>query len=284
MKPGIHLGVTAANYHADCSEHPSLSSSIAQILLNESPRKAWFSHPRLNPHYVERHDDKFDMGLCSHAMLLEKDASNIVIAPFDDWRKKEAQEIRKSARAVGKTALLERHYDSVRKMVDTALAFIETTEIAEEWHAAESEVTAIWTEGEAKPVYLRCRPDKLSRARRFIFDYKSTTDASPEAFSRQIVRMGYHVQDAFYRRGITSLTGEPAQFIFLAQSVEPPYECSLHGCDPALSEIADAEVERGVELWRACMKSGVWPSHDTRIHWATAPTYLLTEHEMRLAA
>lgn len=284
MNAGLHLNVPAEVYHADPAPQPSLSSSVAQLFLNGSCLQAKFNHPRLNPQYVEKQEDKFDIGRCSHSVLLENDATKIVIAPFDDWRKKEAQEIRKAARAAGKTALLERHYDDVRKMVDTALAFIEECEVAEEWHEADSEVTAIWTEGEVKPIYLRCRPDKLSRARRFCFDYKSTTDASPEAFSRQIVRMGYHFQSSFYRRGITSLTGEPTQFIFLAQSTEPPYECSLHGCDPALQEIADAEVEHAIGLWRKCMSTGEWPTYDKRIHWAMPPSYLINAHELRLAA
>jgi hypothetical protein len=72
--------------------------------------------------------------------------------------------------------------------------------------------------------------------------------------------------------------------VFLAQSCEPPYECSLHGCDPALQEIADAEVERAIELWRECMTTKNWPSHGGRIHWALPPNYMMKEYEERLAA
>jgi hypothetical protein len=46
--PGYHR-INAEKYHADPCVVPSLSSSIAKILLRESARKAWFSHPRLNP-------------------------------------------------------------------------------------------------------------------------------------------------------------------------------------------------------------------------------------------
>jgi hypothetical protein len=165
-------------------------------------------------------------------------------------------------------------------MVDVALAFIRNSEIAEYWSQAESEATGIWQES---GVWLRFRADRISLNRRCVMDFKSTTDASPEPFSRQIIRMGYHFQDAFYRRGVRALEGgsDPA-FVFLAQSVEPPHECSLHACDPALREIADREVDDAIALWRKCLTSKKWPSHSGRIHWAIPTSWQMAEHEQRL--
>jgi hypothetical protein len=280
MTPGFHV-VPSGAYHADPCAAPSLSSSVAQILLRESPRKAWFSHPKLNPTYKEDHDAKFDMGTCAHAVLLENDASRIAVVDADDWRTKAAKEQRDAARAAGKTPLLARHYEAVRKMVDVALAFIEGSEIAEFWHAkdAGSEVTGVCQE---KGVWLRCRFDRFAPSASFIGDYKSTTDASPEGFSRQIVRMGYHVQEAFYRRVARILSIHKPKFIFLAQSVEEPFECSLHGCDSALQEIADAEVQRAIDLWRECLQKNEWPSYGGRIHWTVPSTWQMRDYEQRL--
>lgn len=279
MKQGFHV-MPAVEYHADPCATPSLSSSIAQVLLRESPRKAWHQHPRLNPNYREAHDGKFDLGTCAHAVLLENDASKIVIVDADDWRTKAAKEQRQAANAAGKTALLARHYDDVRRMADAALAFIANSEISEYWFDSESELSGVWQEG---PIWLRCRFDKITKDRRVIQDYKSTTDASPEGFSRQLVRMGYHIQDAFYRRGALALGAKRPEFVFVAQSCEPPYECSLHGCDPALREIADAEVERAIGIWRDCMAKKEWPSYDGRIHWAMPTVWQMREHEVNLA-
>jgi hypothetical protein len=289
VTPGFHR-LTAEQYHADPTPQPSLSCSVAHILLRESARKAWHSHPRLNPDYVEEHDEKFDLGTTAHAALLEGAAGVAVIDPADypsktgsipdGWTNNAIRAARDNARAIGKTPILKRHYDGVRLMVDTAEAFIKSSEIAEYWADAESEVTGVWLEDSG--VWLRCRFDKLSPKHRFIADYKSTVDASPEAFSRLLLRMGYHIQDAFYRRGARTLGVDAPRFVFLAQSVEPPYECSLHGCDPALQEIADAEVQRAIGMWRTCIKTNKWPSHGGRIHWAMPTSYMMSEHEMRL--
>jgi hypothetical protein len=291
MSPGDHV-MAAEKYHADPCVVPSLSSSIAKVLLRESPRKAWFKHSRLNPDYREEYDGKFDLGTTAHAVLLENDSSKVaVIDPAqhpskngsipDGWTNNAIRQARDSARAAGKTPILQRHFADVTAMVMEAEAFILKSEIAEYWRDAQSEMTGIALE---EGVWLRCRFDKITRSRRFIFDYKSTTDAAPEPFSRLLIRMGYHIQEAFYRRVVRNLGNTGPRFVFIAQSCEPPYECSLHGCHTTLQEIADAQVERAIQLWRECLAKKQWPSHGGRIHWTTPPTYMLQEHELRMAA
>lgn len=279
MTPGFHE-IPAWQYHADPCVVPSLSASIAVKLLRGSPLKAWHSHPRLNPDYRETHDGKFDLGTSAHGVLLENDASNIVIVKADDWRTKAAKEQRAAAYAAGKTPLLERHHAAVTRMVDVARVFVAQSEIAEHWSSAQSEVTGIANEGK---VWLRCRFDRITHNRRVIMDYKTTEDSSPDSFSRLLVRMGYHIQDAFYRRVARNLGVVGPRFVFLAQEVEPPHECALHACDPALEEIADAEVELAIRSWRECIERKQWPSYGGRIHYATPTAWQIAEHEMRLA-
>ncbi len=286
---GFHI-IPAAQYHMDPAPQPSLSNSIAQILLRESPRKAWHSHPRLNPNYREAHDSKFDLGTCAHAVLLENDASKIVVIDPEQYPSKEGKApagwtnnairaARDNAYGAGKTPLLKCHYADVKAMVDAALAYIAESKIKDAWHDAESEVTGIWSE---QGVWLRCRFDRLTRDRSYIIDYKSTTDASPDGFSRQIPRMGYHIQDAFYRRCLRALGYPSPRFVFLPQECEPPYDCSLAGCSEALQQIADAEVERAIRLWRECVSSGTWPGYPKYICYAEPTSYMIQEHEMRL--
>src|SRR5262245_50563917 len=68
--PGIY-DIPLAEYLADPCPAPSLSASIAHILLSQSPRHAWEAHPRLNPHYEPEEAEAFDLGTAAHAYLLE---------------------------------------------------------------------------------------------------------------------------------------------------------------------------------------------------------------------
>ena len=176
MKQGFHR-IQADQYHDDPCVVPSLSSSIAQILLRESPRKAWFNHPKLNPDYREQHDGKFDIGTAAHAVLLEDDQSKIVIVQADDWRSKAAKQARGDAYAEGKTPLLERHNAAVMQMVEVAKEFIVSSEIADYWNDSESELAGIALED---GVWLRCLFDRITANRRVIFDYKTSEDSSPD--------------------------------------------------------------------------------------------------------
>ena len=76
--------MTHADYHADVgSPVPSLSSSIANVLISRSPLHAWMAHPRLNPDWrPEPWNKRLDFGTFAHKLLLEGNEDAIaVIAP-----------------------------------------------------------------------------------------------------------------------------------------------------------------------------------------------------------
>jgi hypothetical protein len=276
--PGEYV-IPMAAYLADPAPQPSLSSGLAQTLLDRSPLDAWNDHPRLNPARVER-DSGFDIGTTAHALLLEGDETGLVVVDADDWRTNAAKAKRAEAHAAGKTALLAKHADAVRAMVETARDFIADSEFADDWREAESERTIVWEED---GVWMRARPDRRTNDRRIVFDYKTTGDASPRVFSKQLVMMGYHFQDAFYRRGIRALGYSDPAFVFLAQETEAPYQCAFYRCDPMLREIAELKVENAIDRWRACITANNWPGFERRVHHVEAPYWLRMEHEEAIA-
>lgn len=283
-QPGFYVGVGADAYHADPCPEPSLSSSLAKVLLTESPLKARVKHPRLSPGNVdeEEADPKFDLGTVCHALLLEGvDLMEVVDAK--DWRTNAAKEKRAAARAAGKIAVLTHQSENVNRMLAVALEFISQSEIASSWDDAESEVVGIAREGD---VWLRCMFDRITRDRTFIMDYKTTgSGVDPVSFGRTMQSLGYPVQEAMYRRIARDLGGvEAPRFVFLAQSDERPFECALYGCTPAMQEIADAEVERAIQTWRGCVTTGNWPSHGGRVHWLDPAPWMLKAHEQRIIA
>jgi hypothetical protein len=274
MTPGIYT-IPASEYHADPCESPSLSNSIAQILLSKSAAHAWQAHPRLNPHYRPDNDPKFDIGTAAHALLLEGSAAKIVVVEADDWRTKAAKEMRDHANANGMTAILAKHNVALNQMVEAAKRFVASSEIAGIFERGKPEQTAIWKEPSG--IWCRSRMDWLTDDYSIILDYKTTEDASPEVFSRQLVRMGYHIQDAFYTRGIAVLADKRPEFIFLVQETSPPFACSLAGCSALLGEIARVQAALAIALWKASIESNNWPSYEGRIAWADAPAWLISQ-------
>ncbi len=271
----------AAEYHADPCPTPSLSSGLAKVILAKSARAAMLAHPKLSPKAARKDESKFDIGTSAHAMLLEGDASRIVVVEADDWKTKAAREARDEAHASGKTALLAHTFAGVAAMVEAAKVFVAQSEIAADWKAAKSEQTILWCED---GTWLRARADRLSNDRKVIIDYKTTGDASPPVFTRQMATLGYHVQDAFYRRAVRALGLPDPKFIFFAQETEAPYECALYGCDPLLREIGEAQVEAAIGRWSAALRTNKWEGYGSRVHWANAPGWLQQEHQEILAS
>lgn len=279
MKPGIYE-MDDKTYRDGKDSPPALSNSIAKILLDYSPYHAWCAHPRLNPAYENVEKAEFDIGHAAHALLLEG-ANRMAVIDADSFRSKAAQEERDAARAAGKYPILK----------SKSLDIIEMAQVAREAIAkcadlqglalsdGKPEQTMTWQEDD---VAMRSRMDWLSDDRLHIWDYKTTTDASPASFSRQIVRMGYHRQASFYRRGVRAITGKKATFILIAQEIERPFGVSFHAIAPSLMAIADAEINHAVRLWSECLRRDHWPSYSSRIHHAEAPGWMMMDHEEKM--
>lgn len=268
----------SAQYHAD-ADGPSLSSSIAKALLRQSPYHAWLRHTKLNASAVADESARFDLGSAAHALLLEGNQAKICIVEADDWRTKAAKEKRDEARENGLLPILAKHNTALTRMVDAARLFIDNSELKGVFSDGKPEQSVYWEESGVK---LRCRPDWLTSDRSLILDYKTTDSAAPDTFNRQIPRMGYDFQASFYQRGLAAIGHQGAQFVFLAQEIEPPYACTLHGIANSMKEIADADVEESIAIWRECMATNKWPSYPNAIHWAEATTWQMQQHEQRI--
>lgn len=106
----------------------------------------------------------------------------------------------------------------------------------------------------------KIRPDFLPGSG-IITDYKSTVDASKEAFKRAIINFGYDIQSAFYPHGMEVLTGQPHRFVFVAQEKTPPYEPMIYFAEEELVELGRLKFMRHLETIRQCKDSGIWPGY-----------------------
>ncbi len=271
LDAGVH-NIPAEEYHADPCIEPSLSSSIAKILISRTPRHAWMAHTRLNPDHEKENRLEFDIGRAGHALLLEGQ-SGVEVLDFPDYRKKDAKEARDAAYAAGKIPLLPHHADDVEKMVTAARVQLEIHEAERVFQNGEPEKTLIWQE---QGIWCRCRldwlpdPDGLAP----FYDYKTTTNAHPDVWQRRAFELGADIQAAFYLRGIREVLGlERAEFRFVVQEKTPPYALSVIALTPAAIALGDAKVHRAMEIWRECLKSDRWPGYPSDVAWIDTPAW-----------
>lgn len=285
MTARILLDCSPSQYHADPSPDPSLSSTVAKLLCFATPAHAKLAHPRLTLRgMVDSVDDPTPAqlrGTLTHALVLGKGA-DIVEVNADDWKTKAAREARTAIRAEGKQAVL------VHKLAESRLGAITVrARLAALGYdlagPGESEVVILahLTASDGTRVPARIMVDRLAPT--FALDLKTLESAHPDSCQRQANQYGHNLQRAFYVKVIEAYceaAGIPVPpFRFAFAETDAPHAVTISDVDGSGRELGEMQLTRAVDLWAACIKTGVWPARyrDGRTSLRAAPWDLQAE-------
>lgn len=309
------LECTTAEYLADPAPEPSLSSSIAKIMLDRSPAHARLAHPRLGGQRSESTPEQ-DMGTLVHRLVLGKGA-DVHPVPAGDWRTKAAREERAAARSAGKIAVLSSQY---QEAVVAARAIVEhlswqgvsldgDSEVGILWqeevavprlveavrhnpvlHAAAVAVTGMeptWTESPA--IWCRTMLDHVTFRDGMlnVNDLKTIYSAHPDDCTRSALKFGYDIQQAAYTRAAELAWPEYAGrvvFSFLFCEVDPPYSVTVAQLDATMRERGRRRWNEAVETWSRCLHTDTWPSYTREPVTLQSPGWLLQRESEAAAA
>lgn len=269
------LECTAAEYHNDPCEVPSLSSSIAKILAERSPLHAWCAHPRLGGQ-PRAPTSAMRRGVLIHKLLLDS-GPEIVVVNEKDWRKKDAKAERAKADAEGKIAVLkgplQRARDATghireRLKKGFGIEFTGHSEVPVRWEAESFQGPAV------------CRSMFDHVINHTIYDVKTCEDASLAKLSKKIVDLGYDIQHAAYTTALAALKPEligRVDYVFLFVEVKPPYAVVPARLDAQLRLNGEVRWSEAVDSWSYCLGKKEWPSYTDEIAYLEAPPWALTE-------
>lgn len=287
--PGIY-DLTHDQYHADPCAIPSLSCSIAKVLVRRTPRHAWQAHARFgNVGFVPT--QVMDDGSAMHAMMLGQahlvDVIRAVYGPkhknagkpVTDYLTNDAKEERDEIRGMGRIPVLAHRMPELLRCKSAALRQLENAEDGDVFLApGRNEVCAISIEGD---VMLRCLVDRLPDEPTLASgDLKCTElSAAPGGWDRRL-QTEYAFQDAFYRRVLRGAEGfERPPMRFGVIELDPPHGTVIMSAAETLRAIADAEVERAIQLWRRCMRADEWPFYGTQTNWIEAAAWQVGQND-----
>ena len=258
MKPGIYLDIPNEQYHREID---ALSSSGLR-LLDRSPahyREAMENPPEPTPAMA--------LGSAFHSLMLEPDTfdDNFAVAPDINRRTKAGKEAYAAFEAEnkGKAVILPDDFDQIRAMKIAALKSETVRGIFSSMH---TERTIIWND----PLYgfaCKCRPDIENPAIEFLWDLKTCVDASPDGFSRDAARFGYHLQADWYLTGANVAHGRTVyrNFGFICVEKSPPYAVQVYVAD---AEFMNAGKEKNSILrnkYELCLRGNKWPGYPDRV-------------------
>lgn len=277
---GIHTDVSAADYHEDPCEGPSLSSSVAYVLLEKTPRHAWIIHPQLNPFWkkLEKPREAFDLGAVAHELILGK-GGGFEIINYDDWRTKAAQAARADAYKAGLTPILRDQYKRAMSIRDAVHAAADMERLWK-WERSLTEAVLVWEDDDAL-----CRAMLDLVESRIIWDIKTTSRGLSDAeIARTIVSHGYELRAAFYLLGMNAIEptgGHRFRWVFVES--DAPHEVRIIEADPVTLGIGTKKAAKALEIWKRCLRTGHWPGYSPIIGRIEYPAWAETawlEREM----
>lgn len=270
---GVHQ-ISDTAYHSDPCRHPSLSSTQARTLLYQSPLHAWVSNSRLNPDFVPTEKSTYDIGRAAHRRTLGAGADYVEI-PADLLSSngavgtKAAKEFVAEARDKGLTPLKGDEVAMIEAMkvkLDVKLA-----EYGIDLDPACSEMTVL---AEIDGVACRAMIDNAPLdPRQPLRDFKTTTDASPQACAKAVMNYGYDVQARHYTECWKEATSENRRFQFIFQEKTDPFEVCVVELGFEALEMAAKKTARAREIWGNCTASGFWPGYRSEVVQIELPAY-----------
>jgi hypothetical protein len=269
-EPGIYADISAADYYADPAPIPSLTQSIAKVLIDQSPLHARAAHPRFVE--AEQADDEAEkyvkaqaIGTAAHRLMIER-GMEISAAPFDSWRSDKAKAFRADAEAAGKFAILAKHLVTADEMVTEALVQITTHEAHDAFSNGRGEVMIAWEED---GIWFRSLVDWLHHDLTKVDDYKTgALSAAPHDVAGRMVAAGWDIQAAMIERGLNVLDPRGAgrrKFRFCVQENYRPYALSICELPESTMTMGRKKLQMAVDAWRHCITNDRWPAYPTEL-------------------
>jgi len=260
----MNLNMTNEEYHA-C---PEVSSSDVKMVASKS-----LAHWKAK---VYKPKAAFALGSAIHAFVLEPE-KNLVVRGPEDRRGNKWKEAQLAADIDGQILLTEGDYDLAADIAQP----ITSHPVVSQWLADQDFVAeaSFFTVDERTNVRIKCRPDGYIREAGIVFDIKTTRDASPEGFPREIRQYNYDMQAAFYLRCLRSAGYKADVFVFVAVEKEAPYAVCLHALTDQYLAAADLRVTQAIEkIYQADLRQDYqtgWPLINT----VDLPRWQVTEPE-----
>lgn len=257
--PQIVERMSEAEYHADPCDRPSLSSSIAGIIVNQSAAHAQLAHPRFYgspPNPTAAMDD----GKAAHAMLLQE-GGDIATVFADDWRTKAARVERDKAYADGRTPILFAQYKRLHAAVGTIRYKLKKRGV----HLrGEKELSLFWEHSEpGKTITCRSRLDHFDQRDGCVDDLKFVANAHPKKCRQKIIDFGYHIQRAAYLEGLHANGIDAYRMPYRLHFCEltAPYCVTTVTLRESMAELGERCWGEACNTWEHATRTDEWPEY-----------------------
>ena len=235
---------------------PALNQSAAKVLVANSP-----AHYQAYINTPQEETKALKFGTFVHAAVLEPQTLDDLYATAPDVDRRTTagkQEWAAFQTAnVGKT-ILDYEESALGHLVASSARF------ALKRNGVEFDATEVMYHVDYCGVPLKAAIDGV--AGDYLWDIKTTDDASAAGMLKAIRNYRYNLQAYWYRLVYELATGRrPLGFRFLFVEKEPPFATAVCEIGPDLMSYAVSDFEKAITLYKDCTASGVWPSYPEEV-------------------
>tara|TARA_R110002012_G_scaffold51785_5_gene133479 strand:- start:1232 stop:2080 length:849 start_codon:yes stop_codon:yes gene_type:complete len=262
ITPGIYYEMTNEAYHST----DAISASFIKSAILTSLFQARFGKSDINKLVAQ-------IGTATHSEVLEPEKKNVVLSKEETRRTKAYKEQEAACEAAGKVLLTQKDYDLVQGLAygvhvkddhdkNITIGGLRNDPACAKLLNAKDRIceASIFVEHESG-MMLKCRPDIFSSELKIMGDVKTTQDASPAGFHREIWKRLYYAQASFYLMVAQMAGFDLNQFGFLAVQKTYPYLAHYHVMDDEAIQYGKELVYRTlVDLFHAKQR-GVYPTN-----------------------
>lgn len=231
-------------------------------------------------HYVTSKEERSQtpdmlLGSACHKLILEpEDFDNeFAVAPECDRRTKEGKAIYAefTANSAGKSVITQEQMNTITAMRDAVMAHPIAAKLLT---GGSAEQSVFWEED---GIICKCRPDYLKD--RYCIDLKTTRSAKPDEFTKSAYNFRYHVQAAWYLRGLKAAGADVTEFMFIAVEKEPPFAVCVYLAGEDMLLLGGREAQSDLDTYIKCTKTGIWYGYDEKpaIHELMLPAWARKE-------
>lgn len=272
-EPGLHEGISNADYHRGLLDPKPLSASMAKCLVTKSP--AEFIYEQLN----RTEKTAFDEGQAVHELVLEGGFKTVDVYDFDSWRTKESQQAKAESYLNQRHPMLRKDTTNLYAMADAVKASKLASSV---FTNGRPEVSAL-VQDPTTGIYLQARFDWLTlpdSGPPIIGELKTTAKgANPRSFNREIAEYKYHLAGAFYSHVLKLLGYDDPTFRFVAVGKNAPHLVSVLELSVSDRIVGDHLVDKAISTYATCLATDKWPGYDDQIHYTDLPAWAAYEAE-----
>lgn len=205
-----------------------------------------------------------DLGTAAHVACLEPERFLLDFALWksetDDGQKRVRRgkvwdEFRENN--PGKTIIRDEEFDEAIAMRDAVRA----DPLAMKYLAmGRPEISMTWTDAHSGVACVgRIDWETKVEGHPAIVDLKTTRNAGPTWFQRDVAKLDYHLQLAYYADGYEAATGKMPRVVIVAVESAAPYDVVTYIVPADVIEIARDQYRQLLETFRDCTAAKEWP-------------------------